>query len=152
MAPDILQKSRIGLWSFEFDEGMPPRMYIDDTMRDLMELKEQLPPEETYHAWYVRIDKKHYEQVDEAIKEMIVGVHAEAQYLWHHPDGSTRIIRCGGVRNDAYENGIRIEGCHQDVTELMHIQKKGVTELLVALSGNISSFCFVDPENGEYEV
>lgn len=151
MSPDILQKSRIGLWAFEMDEGMAPRMYIDDTMRELMGLKEQLPPEETYNTWYTRIDKNHYDEINATLEEMIAGAHAEVQYPWNHPDGRIRSIRCGGIRNYAYKNGIRIEGCHQDVTEMMHFQKKGATELLAALSSNIFTLYFVDPENGEYE-
>jgi len=151
MAPDILQKSRIGLWSFELDEGMPPRMYIDDTMRELMGITEQLPPEETYNAWYTRIDVEHYDEVDATTKEMILGMHAEVKYPWHHPDGTKRMVRCGGVRNYQYKRGIRIEGCHQDITDMIHFQKKEATELLAALSSNISTLFFVEPESGEYE-
>ena len=129
LSSDILEKANIGLWAFELDEGKEPRMYADDTTLRLLGVRERLSPEETYHAWYDRVDSEHYDEVNEAVKKMTAGVHSEAQYPWHHPDGHTMIIRCGGVRNFSYLRGVRIEGCHQDVTQLLHIEKQKQEEL-----------------------
>lgn len=128
LSPDILGKSNIGLWAFELDEGQPPRMYVDDTMLGLIGLTEQKSPEETYHAWYDHIDPNHLDEVAASVEKMTAGTHAEVQYPWYHPDGRTVIVRCGGVRNFSYTKGIRIEGCHQDVTAVMHYQKNNTEE------------------------
>ncbi|HJJ28170.1 MAG TPA: response regulator [Methanocorpusculum sp.] len=120
LSSDILVKANLGLWAFELDEGKPPRMYVNTTMLGLIGLTEQKPPEETYHAWYDNIDNASYDLVTEAVNKMVAGEHAEVQYPWHHPNGSTFIVRCGGVRNFAYTQGIRIEGVHQNVTEVLH--------------------------------
>ena len=123
LSSDILTKANIGLWAFEMDEGLPPRMYVDDAMLGLIGLEEQIPPEETYHAWYDHIDPASYDLVAEAVEKMVNGEHAEVQYPWHHPKGHTLVVRCGGVRNFDYQKGIRIEGTHQNVTEVIHFQE-----------------------------
>ena len=124
LSSDILEKANIGLWAFELDEGKAPRMYADKTMLKLLGLEHQLSPEETYHAWYDHIDKEHYDEVAASVEKMSAGTHAEVQYPWHHPNGDTLIVRCGGVRNYEYTEGIRIEGTHQNVTDVAHFQKK----------------------------
>ena len=123
LSSDIFAKANIGLWAFELDEGSAPRMYADDTMLKLVGLDHPLSPEETYHAWYDHIDPEHYDEVAASVEKMTAGVHAEVQYPWHHPNGDVWIVRCGGVRNFAYTKGIRIEGTHQNVTDVAHFQK-----------------------------
>ena len=124
LSNDVLTKANIGLWSFELDEGCEPRMYADEAMLRLIGLDHQITPEETYHAWYDNIDKDSYDLVADAVAKMTAGEHAEVQYPWHHPDGETWYVRCGGVRNPEYTRGIRIEGTHQNVTELIHFDEK----------------------------
>ena len=118
LSPYILDKANTGLWAFELDEGLPPRMYVDKTMLRLIGLEKQVSPEDNYHAWYDNVDKSCQAQVAQAVEKMTAGEYAEVQYPWHHPDGRTLIVRCGGVRVPEYTKGIRIEGVHQDVTEV----------------------------------
>ena len=159
LSPDILYKAQIGLWAFELDKGHPARMYVDEAMLELLGLTEQISPEETYHAWYDNIDKDSYGLVADAVEKMTSGEHAEVQYPWHHPNGSVMIVRCGGVRNPAYTKGIRIEGTHQNVTEVLHFdesERRKQRELLglqlvSTLSGNFSSLFYVNAETGEYQ-
>ena len=124
LSSDVLTKANIGLWSFELDEGCEPRMYADEAMLGLIGLDHQIPPEETYHAWYDNIDDGSYDLVADAVAKMTSGEHAEVQYPWHNPNGETWIVRCGGVRNFEYTKGIRIEGTHQNVSELLHYDEE----------------------------
>ena len=135
LSSDIFEKANIGLWAFELDEGSEPRMYVDDTMLKLIGLDHQISPEETYHAWYDHIDPDHYDEVAASVEKMTAGVHAEVQYPWHHPNGEVWIVRCGGVRNYEYKKGIRIEGTHQNVTDIAHFQKAKLGT--IALDHNI---------------
>ena len=157
LSPDILKKANIGLWAFELDEGKPPRMYVDEAMLGLIGLDHQVSPEETYHAWYDNIDPDSYGLVSESVDKMIAGQHAEVQYPWHHPDGRTMIVRCGGVRNPEYTKGVRIEGTHQDVTQVLHfdeeVEERKKNELslslISALSEAYTTLYYVDPDSGE---
>ena len=124
LSPDILTKANVGLWAFELDEGRPPRMYADEAMLRLLGLDHQIPPEEIYHAWYDHIDEQSYDLVNDAVEKMMSGQHAEVQYPWHHPDGHTMIVRCGGINNPTYAKGIRVEGTHQDVSETLHYDEE----------------------------
>ncbi|MDO5829222.1 MAG: hypothetical protein Q4Q25_03625, partial [Methanocorpusculum sp.] len=94
LSSDVLTKANIGLWSFELDEGCEPRMYADEAMLGLIGLDHQIPPEETYHAWYDNIDDGSYDLVADAVAKMTSGEHAEVQYPWHNPNGETWIVRC----------------------------------------------------------
>ena len=118
LSHDLLLKSKLGMWAFELDEGKAPRMYVDEAMLSLIGLTEQISPEDTYHAWYDHVDPAYYGLVEEAVAKMSAGQHAEVKYPWHHPDGRVFTVRCGGVRNPAYTAGVRIEGCHQDITQI----------------------------------
>ncbi|MDO5445926.1 MAG: ATP-binding protein [Eubacteriales bacterium] len=151
LSPDVLTKANIGLWSFELDEGSAPRMYADEAMLGLIGLDHQIAPEDTYHAWYDNIDPAHYDEVANAVEKMVSGEHAEVQYPWHNPNGETWIVRCGGVRNYAYTKGIRIEGTHQNVTHLAHIQKKNLGDMLSTLSDDFLDVYFLDPYTGSFE-
>ena len=129
LSADILVKANIGLWAFELDEGKAPRMYVDEAMLGLIGLTEQISPEETYHAWYDHIDEGSYGLVAESVEKMTAGEHAEVQYPWHHPNGETWMVRCGGVRNFDYTAGVRIEGTHQNVTSVVRFDEKELKRL-----------------------
>ena len=125
MFANARQHAGLGLWVFELDPDVEPRMYVDDTMRDLLGLKEQdgLTPEQIYHAWFDRVDPDHLSEVGQGVELMKQGRLAEIQYPWHHPTAGTWIVRCGGRRDFGYTRGVRIEGWHQNVTDLLHVQK-----------------------------
>ncbi len=155
LSGDILEKAHIGLWAFELDEGSEPRMYADNAMLKLIGLDHQIPPEETYHAWYDHIDPGHYEEVSEAVEKMAAGIHAEVQYPWHHPNGTVWTVRCGGVRNFAYTKGIRIEGIHQNVTDIAHFEKETIKKLntvVEALSEDFGYVLHINPKTKEETV
>lgn len=121
---EILANANIGLWAIELDKDEKPRMYADDTMLRLLGISEGLTPEEVYNAWYENIHIDAYDDVQAAVDKMVNGEHAEVQYPWHHPTKGEIYVRCGGLINKKYTKGIRLEGCHQDVTQLYHIQKE----------------------------
>ena len=152
MSSDIFEKANIGLWAFELDEGCAPRMFVDSATLKLIGLEHQVSPEETYHAWYDHIDENSYGLVAEAVEKMTAGVHAEVQYPWHHSNGETWIVRCGGVRNFEYTKGIRVEGTLQNVTEMLHFDEKELSEnaakrdreIIAILASEYSSVYYID--------
>ena len=123
-AANVLGKARIGLWAIELVDGEEPRMFADSTMCELLSIDMGLAPEKVYHAWYDNIHHDHYDTVARAVDEMIAGKHSEVQYPWIDPKRGEVFVRCGGVRNMNFARGIRIEGCHQDITDLHHYQNQ----------------------------
>ena len=55
---DVLHESMTGLWIIELEDGRPPRMFADQTMMELLGLKEETTPEQCYEHWYNRIEKE----------------------------------------------------------------------------------------------
>lgn len=158
LSPDILTKSNIGLWAFELDENCKPRMYVNNTMLELLGLTKQISPEDTYHAWYDNIDSSSYELVEKTVKKMKAGEHAEVQYPWKHPNGQIMYVRCGGARNFSYTKGIRIEGYHQNVTEIVHYQQESIEKtkklssyntILDSISEDYETILNIDLATGE---
>lgn len=152
---DEFKKAAVGLWAFELDEGSEPRMYVDDTMLGLIGLTEQTTPELTYHAWYDNVDAAHYDEVAIAVNQMIEGHRAEVAYPWHYPDGRVIYVRCGGVRNFNYTKGIRIEGYHQDISDVLHYEKQEkqlqeFSEIASALAGWYDEVYYIDMQTGHF--
>jgi len=129
---DILSRYRVGVWTIEIEEGCEPRMYVDGTMASLMGITGKiLTPEETYRAWYDRVDPQHYDAVADGVDRMVNGLIAEIQYPWIHPTNGVMYVRCGAKRDMSCREFIRLEGTHQDVTELNHVQKESREDVIV---------------------
>jgi len=131
---DILEGARTGIWTIEMEEGCPPRMYADRTMRILLGVPDELGPEECYRHWFERIEPDYVEMVQEAVREMLGNCRAEVTYPWDHPELGKIYVRCGGVPDRTFEKpGVCLNGYHQDITETMVTRKKqeqSIMELL----------------------
>ena len=121
---ELLRMARTGLWTIELEEGREPRMYGDKAMLELLGLKGMPSPEECYRVWYDRIDHDFYPMIETGVDEMIRNKRAEVQYPWEHPLWGTIYVRCGGVRDESYENGICLRGYHQNITDTIMLREK----------------------------
>jgi len=120
----ILYDAKIGLWYIEIDEGKPGRMYADRAMMELLGLEEIPTPEECYRHWYERIEKSSLGLVEEAVGTMASGQHGEISYPWYHPVRGKMYVRCGGILDRGYTRGQRFRGYHQDISEMISLQKE----------------------------
>ena len=131
---DILEGARTGTWTIELEEGCPPRMYADRTMRILLGVPDDIGPEECYRHWFARIEPDYVEMVREAVEEILSSGRGEVIYPWNHPVLGKIYVRCGGVPDRTFEKpGACLNGYHQDITETMVTRKKqeqSIMELL----------------------
>ena len=131
---DILEGARTGTWTIELEEGCPPRMYADRTMRILLGVTDGIGPEECYRHWFARIEPDYVEMVREAVEELLSSGRGEVIYPWNHPVLGKIYVRCGGVPDRTFEKpGACLNGYHQDITETMVTRKKqeqSIMELL----------------------
>lgn len=121
---ELLRMARTGLWTIELEDGKEPRMYGDKAMLELLGLDVMPSPEECYRVWYDRIDHDFYPMIETGVDEMIRNKRAEVQYPWEHPLWGTIYVRCGGVRDERYENGICLRGYHQNITDTIMLREK----------------------------
>ena len=124
MIQEVLQQAQTGLWIIEIEEGKEPRMYADKAMLGLLGLEEEPEPEVCYRAWYDRIIPEYYPQVEKGVEQMMRHRRAEVQYPWKHPKWGRIYVRCGGVRDDSYEDGVRLRGYHQNITDTIRAEQE----------------------------
>ena len=55
---------------------------------------------------------------------MISHRRAEVQYPWRHPKWGRIYVRCGGVQDDSYKEGIRLRGYHQNITDTIRAEQE----------------------------
>ena len=131
---EILEGARTGIWTIELEDGCPPRMYADRTMRILLGVRDGIGPEECYQHWFERIEPDYMEMVQEAVGEILEAGRSEVIYPWNHPALGKIYVRCGGVPDRAFKKpGACLNGYHQDITETMVTRKKqeqSIMELL----------------------
>ena len=130
----ILEGARTGIWTIELEEGCPPRMYADRTMRILLGVPDGIGPEECYRHWFERISPDYVMMVQEAVREILENGRSEVIYPWNHPELGRIYVRCGGVPDKTFKkSGASLNGYHQDITETMVTRKKqeqSIMELL----------------------
>ena len=131
---NILEGARTGIWTIELEEGCPPRMYTDRTMRLLLGVPDDIRPEECYQRWFSRIDPDYVEMVEESVEEMLKSRRSEVVYPWNHPKMGKIYVRCGGVPDKTFKKpGVSLNGYHQDITDTMVTKRKqeqAIMELL----------------------
>lgn len=151
---DVLHESMTGLWIIELEDGRPPRMFADQTMMELLGLKEETTPEQCYDHWYGKIEKEYYPVVNACVEEMTRKGRAEVQYPWYHPKLGKIYVRCGGVADQSYAHMIRLRGYHQNVTDttVMRREKEKLEELNQEIIGSLYNLFFavyrIDMEKG----
>lgn len=121
---ELLHAAQTGLWAIELDEGKEPRMYADNAMLYLLGFHETPSPEECYRAWYDNIDDSYYGYVQAAVEKIISDERAEVQYPWMHPEWGEIFIRCGGMRDWSYTDGVCLRGYHQNITNTVMLKKE----------------------------
>ncbi len=131
---DILEGARTGIWTIELEEGCPPRMYTDRTMRILLGVPDEIRPEECYQHWFRNIEPDYVEMVQESVREILESGRSEVIYPWNHPKLGKIYVRCGGVPDRTFKKpGASLNGYHQDITETMMTREKqeqAIMELL----------------------
>ena len=139
-ASELLKKTNTGLWASELDEGSAPRMYVDSAILQIFGLEDHPSPEEMYEYWFSRIDTLYTAEAYSAVDRMRSGENAEFRYLWHHPDGSVRMLLANGVIDPEYRKGNRVDGTLRDVTDVSQIENEKNKELNNVIAGMSDDF------------
>ena len=87
-------------------------------MNMLLDIKIEDTPQYRYQERSSRIDSDYLEQVMKSVDSMVKNGKSECTYAWHHPKLGKRYVRCGGVCDKNFKNGIKLKGYHQDVTDI----------------------------------
>lgn len=121
---DTLYNAGVGIWSIEIPDDAEPCMYADKTMNMLLGLSDDDTPQYRYREWNSRIDKDYLEAAMASVDNMIQNGKSECTYAWNHPKLGKRYVRCGGVCDRSFKNGVKLKGYHQDVTYIQLKEEK----------------------------
>lgn len=148
---EVLREAQTGLWVIEMDEGREPRMYGDAAMQELLGQEGSLTPEELYRLWYDRIDDQYYPIVQNTVDKLVSDVRAEVQYPWKHPRWGQIYVRCGGVRDFNYTQGICLRGYHQNITDTV-ILKQEYDVVIKTLSENYNGIILWNLQDETFKI
>ena len=123
---DILSDSNISLWQIETEDGKEPRLFANSSFYRIMGMNPELSPEENYRIWFERINENDKPKILACVEEILKFHHSEVEYSWRHAEKGEIYIRCGGKRDASYpkENGARLWGSHQDISEIVITRKE----------------------------
>lgn len=141
---DVLHQAQLGLWIMEFREGRQPCMYADQTMLNLLGIRTEPTPEECYRIWYDNIDNSYYSMIEKALEQAISQQQAVVQYPWNHPLYGKVFVRCGGMRDFSFAEGVRLKGFHQNITDMIALrnEKKHLEELTEEILNSLHKLFF----------
>ncbi len=117
---DVLKDTDLGLWFIRMDPRSDRReLFADETMRRVMGLERELPPQECYQYWYGRIHEEYRQYVNLTVESMIrSGRVVQLEYLWKHPIQGEVMVRCIGIRGADTDGMICLEGYHRIISDM----------------------------------
>lgn len=128
---EFLSASRTGFWEMQIREGETPRFFADSVMNELLGTEETMTPEERFVFHRAHIHEEDMEMFME-YSDKLVRERTEVVYRYIHPNQGERYVRCGGKRVESAEEGIRIIGFHQDISDTVRIEKDRQAEQRLA--------------------
>lgn len=148
---EVLQEAQTGLWAIELDEGALPRLYADQSMLKLLGYEQEPTPEDCYQYWYERIAEKDYPIVASTVERLCHDERSEVEYSWNHPDLGTIYVRCGGIRDSSYHQGICLRGYHQNITDTV-VMKQGYDSIIQSLTESYRSIFLCNLQDKHYQI
>ena len=151
---DILRSTRTGLWEIVLRQGREPAMYADSVMLELLGLETAPSPEDCYRTWHDSIQEEYRGAVQETVDKSIASTRAEVQevqYKWMHPLWGPISVRCGGMKDREWEDGIRLRGYHQNITDTVMFQQE-YDAVIRTLSGRYRGILLCDLRDGTYKI
>ncbi len=118
---DVLKATDLGLWFIRLapEDGAPPEMFADETMRHVLGLEQECSPQACYQHWYSRINDGYYQYVNLAIESMVRSRNVvQLEYPWEHPVLGEVMVRCTGIRGEDSGGKICLEGYHRIISDV----------------------------------
>ena len=118
---NILRSVSMGLWLIRFtDNGVGAEMYADETMRELLGIREPLTPAECYRFWFDRISPEDRPRVEEVLRHVFeTGEVTRTQYAWDHPERGAIQAGGSGARLNLSSAENCLQGCHWIVDDTL---------------------------------
>lgn len=132
LAGEILRESRAGLWRVETDLATGQgRLYADEVMDELLGTPAGASPEERF-AFHIG----HVHPEDAALfrdyAANLAENRSEIVYRYLHPAAGEMYVRCCGKRLPGGPGVLATGGIHQDISDVIPLERDGQTEQWLA--------------------
>lgn len=126
---ETLAGAGIGMWTMVLANNGRSMLYANKKMNDLLGTTEDMSPEERYVRWIAGITEESQQATAEYMDSIRRDGRAEVVYTWMHPTRGLLHIRCGGVQDTSFTDGIKVRGYHQDITAVRKAEQAHREEL-----------------------
>ncbi len=126
---ETLAGAGIGMWTMVLANDGRSLLYANKKMNDLLGTTEDMSPEERYVRWIAGITEESQQATTEYMDSIRRDGRAEVVYTWMHPTRGLLHIRCGGVQDTSFTDGIKVRGYHQDITAVRKAEQAHREEL-----------------------
>ncbi len=130
---DLMSSINVGIYTVEKRLGEPALMMADRTMKRLLELTDDVTPAQCHEAWLAKVHPDDRALLAEADQTLSATGRMEVTYRWQSVKGWIW-VRCGGVLDKAFADGVRFKGYHRDVSDIVAREERGRAALKAALS------------------
>lgn len=126
---ETLAGAGIGMWTMVLMNDGRSMLYANKKMNDLLGTTDDMSPEERYIRWIAGITEESQQATSEYMDNIRRDGKAEVIYTWMHPTRGLLHIRCGGVQDRSFIEGIKVRGYHQDITAVRNAEQAHKEEL-----------------------
>lgn len=126
---ETLAGAGIGMWTMVLMNDGRSMLYANKKMNALLGTTDDLSPEDRYVKWIAGITEESQQATAEYMETIRRDGKAEVIYTWMHPTRGLLHIRCGGVRDRSFTDGIKVRGYHQDITAVRNAEQAHKEEL-----------------------
>ena len=120
---ETLAGAGIGMWTMVLMNDGRSMLYANKKMNALLGTTDDLSPEDRYVKWIASITEESQQATAEYMETIRRDGKAEVIYTWMHPTRGLLHIRCGGVRDRSFTDGIKVRGYHQDITAVRNAEQ-----------------------------
>ena len=126
---ETLAGAGIGMWTMVLMNDGRSMLYANKKMNALLGTTDDLSPEDRYVKWIAGITEESQQATAEYMETIRRDGKAEVIYTWMHPTRGLLHIRCGGVQDRSFTDGIKVRGYHQDITVVRNAEQAHKEEL-----------------------
>ena len=155
---ETLAGAGIGMWTMVLMNDGRSMLYANKKMNALLGTTDDLSPEDRYVKWIAGITEESQQATAEYMETIRRDGKAEVIYTWMHPTRGLLHIRCGGVRDRSFTDGIKVRGYHQDITAVRNAEQAHKEKLreqdsvIKAVSSIYFIVCIFDLQTGKVRV
>ncbi len=148
---EVLEEAQTGLWAIELDEGAHPACTRTAPCWDFSDLHLSLRRRYVISTGMSAL-RRAIIPLSRLLWSGLYRMTARRWSTpWEHPKWGKIYVRCGGVRDWSYQNGICLRGYHQNITNTVML-KQDYNSVIQSLSASYRSIFLCNLSDKSYKI